>query len=126
MAVGEHLQLGVDARQQSRHGGLGRARVAEEHHVARAVGDGHARGAPHLLGLELRDQPVHLLLDGLEPDQLVELRHRVADLDLRDEQVELGVVAVRPHGHRVAVGHSVADGRSRLRLGGPAPGGALG
>ena len=40
-----------------------------------------------LLRLELGDQPLDLLLDRRQADQLLELGHRVADLDLGDGQV---------------------------------------
>ena len=49
VAVGEHLELRVDAGEQAGDGGLGGAGVADEDHVPGPVGDRHAGRDPHLL-----------------------------------------------------------------------------
>ena len=73
MALLEQAHRAVHLREQARDRGLARARVAEEDEVLARRHLGEAVLLAARLHLEEGDERVHLLLDGLEPDERVEL-----------------------------------------------------
>ena len=112
VAVREHAELGVDPGQQPGHRGLRGAGVAGEDHVPRLLRRRHAGLGAQLLRLELGDQPLDLLLDRRQADQLLELGHRVADLDLGHGEVRHLVAALgRREPDAVGGRHRAGGGR---------------